>query len=148
MSGSLKNEIARALDSTQPKPGAKERMLANIRQKAAETAPEVKNAKTVADERLPAAKNKVLRRVLPAAVCLVIGIIGLLTIPRLIGRRGEPVGNASSTADTEPAVHGLKLSFSLKEEIEMHPYIAKVRVVSDPVPTVAQQYLQEAVLLE
>lgn len=146
MSGSLKNEIARALDSTQPKPGAKERMLANIRQKAAETAPEVKNAKTVADERLPAAKNKVLRRVLPVAVCLLIGIIGLVTIPRFMRHGGEPVGNASSTADAESAVPGLKLSFSLKEAIEMHPYIAKVRVVSDPVPTVAQQYLQEAVL--
>jgi len=36
----------------------------------------------------------------------------------------------------------------LKEEIEMHPYIAKVKAVSDPVPTVAQQYLQEAVLEE
>ena len=109
MSGSLKNEIARALDSTQPKPGAKERMLANIRQKAAETAPEVKNAKTVADERLPAAKHNVRRWGLPVAVCLLIGIIGLVTIPRFMRHGGEPVGNASSTADTEPTAQGLKL---------------------------------------
>ena len=56
--------------------------------------------------------------------------------------------NASSAADADPAVHGLKLSFSLEEGIKMHPYIAKVKVVSDPVPTIAQQYLQEAVLEE
>lgn len=146
MSGSLKNEIACALDSTQPKPGAKERMLANIRQKAAETEPQVKNAKTAAFELQPAAKNKVRRWGLPVAVCLLIGIIGLVTIPRFMRHGGEPVGNASSTADTEPTAQGLKLRLSLKEAIEMHPYIAKVRVVSDPFPTVAQQYLQKAVL--
>ncbi len=56
--------------------------------------------------------------------------------------------NAPSAADADPAVHGLKLSFSLEEGIKMHPYVAKVKVVSDPVPTIAQQYLQEAVLEE
>ena len=60
----------------------------------------------------------------------------------------KPDGNAPSAANAEPTASGLKLRFSLKEEIEMFPYIAKVKIVSDPVPTIAQQYLQEAVLEE
>ena len=60
----------------------------------------------------------------------------------------KPDENAPSAADAEPIASGLKLHFSLKEEIKMHPYIAKVKVVSDPAPTIAQQYLQEAVLEE
>ena len=60
----------------------------------------------------------------------------------------KPDENAPSAADAAPTAIGLKLHFSLKEEIEMFPYIAKVKIVSDPVPTIAQQYLQEAVLEE
>ena len=147
MSGSLRDEVARTLDSIQPKSDAKERMMVNIRQKAAETEPQGKNVGTAAFELQPA-KNKVRRWVLPVTVCLVIGIIGLLTIPRFVRRGEEPDENAPSAADAAPAAQGLKKRLSLKEAIEMHPYIAKVRVVSDPVPTVAQQYLQDAVLEE
>ena len=74
-------------------------------------------------------------------------VICLLLLLAACGNQ-KPDEHAPSAADAAPTVSGSKQRFSLKEEIEMHPYIAKVKVVSDPVPTVAQQYLQEAVLEE
>ena len=82
MSESLKNIIVPTVDSIEPKPGARERMLSNIRRKAAEPVSEDNSMDAALYEPFPALKNKVLRWALPVAVCLVIGFIGVVTIAR------------------------------------------------------------------
>ena len=86
-----------------------------------------------------------------AAACLVVFIMAAGFFGKNLGWFGAVNSGTESVhpeTDAEPTASGLKLRFSLKEEIEMFPYIAKVKIVSDPVPTIAQQYLQEAVLEE
>ena len=87
--------------------------------------------------------------IIPAALAAVFALF-LIIVPKGMGSTTNQTTDehAPAASDAEPTVSGLKQRFSLKEEIEMFPYIAKVKVVSDPVPTIKHQYLQEAVLEE
>ncbi len=98
-----------------------------------------------------AQKKKKKWFIIPAALAAVFALF-LIIMPggmASTNTTNQTMGeNAPSAADAATRAEELKRSVFLKEAIEMHPYIAKVKVVSDPVPTVAQQYLQEAVLEE
>lgn len=76
MSGN--NKIEKAIESIEPRDGAKERMLANIKRKATEQKQET-----------PVTKKKVLsfakiaKWALPIAACLVLTIVGIKVIPQI-----------------------------------------------------------------
>lgn len=91
MSVNRENPLREALDSIEPAGGARERMLANIRNKAA-----LKDAKEL-PENLPEKKPEIRRMtplkrwVLPAAACIAAAIIGASFLPGLMNRRGNPI---------------------------------------------------------
>lgn len=82
MSGQTNNPIKRSIDNIEPADGARERMLRNIRQKAAEQ----QNAKETQDTSKPKAipLNRIIKWALPAAACLVIAAVGIGVVPRLV----------------------------------------------------------------
>lgn len=84
MSGN--NKIENAIESIEPRDGAKERMLANIRRKAAEQNREMSDTKKKAPSFAEIAKWA-----LPIAACLVIAVVGIKVIPPLAAPE-EPSG--------------------------------------------------------
>lgn len=76
MSGN--NKIKNAIESIEPRDGAKERMLANIKRKAAE-----QNRKTSAAKRKSPSFAEIAKWALPVAACLVIAAVGIKVIPTL-----------------------------------------------------------------
>lgn len=82
------NKIENAIEGIEPRDGAKERMLANIKRKAAEQ-----------DREAPAAKRNapafadIAKWVLPAAACLVIAVVGIKVIPSLTAPEGSPISS-------------------------------------------------------
>lgn len=76
MSGN--DKIGRAIESIEPRDGAKERMLANIKRKAAEQNRETSETKKKA---LPFAK--IAKWAMPIAACIVVAIVGIKVIPSL-----------------------------------------------------------------
>lgn len=77
MSENMDNRIRESIESIEPREGARERMLANIRSKAeAQVKPQEKTVKT---KMIPI--NKILKWALPIAACAAIVIIGVKLLP-------------------------------------------------------------------
>lgn len=80
------NKIENAIERIEPRDGAKERMLANIKRKAAEQ-----------DREAPAAKRKtfadIAKWALPAAACLVIAVVSIKVIPTLTASESSPISS-------------------------------------------------------
>lgn len=74
-----RDKIKYAVESIEPREGAKERMLANIRQKAAQSVQTAPAAKKNA----PMFMN-IAKWALPIAACLVLTIVGIKVIPPLV----------------------------------------------------------------
>ncbi|MCR5584774.1 MAG: hypothetical protein K6F63_04985 [Lachnospiraceae bacterium] len=113
MSDNNDKRIKEALESIEPAEGAKERMLANIKRKAAEqseTAREInspekmnmeENIKNVtvnaskesSENTVKVARiNRIVRWAAPLAACLVLVLAGSLVIPRLLNNSGKTIG--------------------------------------------------------
>ena len=98
MSETKEQMIRRSIDQIEPAEGAKERMLANIRQKAAAQAA----AQAAREQGQKAGISKTvpfsrLRKwALPAAACLVIAAVGAAVLPGML--------RPSETAESEPSV--------------------------------------------
>lgn len=71
------NEIEKAVESIEPRDGAKERMLANIKRKAAGQNLETSKAKKKA-----LSFAEITKWALPIAACLVIAVVGIKVIPQ------------------------------------------------------------------
>lgn len=72
------DKIERAIESIEPRDGAKERMLANIKRKAAE-----QNRETSETKKKAPAFADIAKWALPIAACLVIAVVGIKVIPQL-----------------------------------------------------------------
>lgn len=84
MSGN--DKIRKAIESIEPRNGAKERMLANIKHKASEQKQETFDTKKKA-----LSFAKVAKWTLPIAACLVVAVVGIKVIPQL-SAPDEPLG--------------------------------------------------------
>ena len=80
MNENKENPIRKSIDDIQPANGAKERMLANIKRKAASGANQERPEKR--PEILPYHSMK--KWALPVAACLAIGVIGMAVVPHLL----------------------------------------------------------------
>ena len=106
-----KERIREAIDGLEPRAGAKERMLRNIREKAAaqQTVPVRETGKKLSNT------GKVLRWALPAAACLALVLFGTKLLRERPRRVGEaPVQTTESAAVTEDL--GLPVDEGLKTE--------------------------------
>lgn len=72
------DKIERAIESIEPRGGAKERMLANIKRKAAE-----QNRETSETKKKAPSFAEIAKWALPIAACLVIAVVGIKVIPQL-----------------------------------------------------------------
>ena len=90
--------IRRSIDKIEPAEGAKERMLANIRQKAAAqaAAEAAKEQAQKAGVSKTASFSRLRKWALPAAACLVIAVAGAALLPGML--------RPAETAESEPAV--------------------------------------------
>lgn len=89
------NSFKEIIDTIEPADGAKERMLRNIKRKAAQQNTEVTpNAKSKA---LPF--GRIMKWALPAAACLAIVVIGINILPRL---SSTPIGSESGVQIPNP----------------------------------------------
>lgn len=84
MSGN--DKIGRAIESIEPRDGAKERMLANIKRKAT-----VQKQETSDTKKKALSFAEVAKWALPIAACLVVAVVGIKVIPQLAAP-DEPSG--------------------------------------------------------
>ncbi|MGN0670306.1 MAG: hypothetical protein ACI4JZ_07130 [Oscillospiraceae bacterium] len=80
------NSFKEIIDKIEPEDGARERMLNNIKRKAAEQQAAQKPAKK------SSAFAKIARWALPAAACLAIAVVGFNVVPRLVSPPVESGG--------------------------------------------------------
>ncbi len=79
------NKIKTAIDGIEPREGARERMLSNIRQKAAQNSQSAPNIQDI--KALPAVKKnapmfmKIAKWALPIAACLVVAVAAVKVVP-------------------------------------------------------------------
>lgn len=83
---SVNDKIEKAIENIEPREGAKERMLANIRQKAIQSVQTAPAAKKNA----PMFMN-IAKWALPIAACLVLTIVGIKVIPQIAAPEEPPV---------------------------------------------------------
>lgn len=96
MSEQTNNPIRSSIDNIEPADGARERMLRNIRRKAAEQTSQTPQ-ETAKPKTLPL--NRILKWALPAAACLVIAVVGIRVIPGIVS---SPVDSGSEVQIANP----------------------------------------------
>lgn len=86
-----KNRFRESIEDIEPKAGAKERMLENIKSKATMSVDKVQT-KQVQSKKSEAAFNRYIKMVLPIAACFMIAVIGIWKIVPMFGNTSTEPG--------------------------------------------------------
>ncbi|MGN0670309.1 MAG: hypothetical protein ACI4JZ_07145 [Oscillospiraceae bacterium] len=125
MSEQNNNPIRKSIDNIEPAEGARERMLRNIKQKAANQQP-VQAEET--KSRKPIPFGSIMKWALPAAACFAVLIVGISVIPKqntppVDSSEGVMVGNPfGDDLTAEELQEQLGFSVDLPEEAENAAY--------------------------